>query len=72
MTKTIYMDNAATTLIKPRGVRKNMNYALERLGSPGRGGALLNLDLTDIAPLHIMPIKPYSFVNTFIILEVSP
>lgn len=34
----IYLDNAATTLIKPRGVSNAVVKALSELSSPGRGG----------------------------------
>lgn len=34
----IYLDNAATTLKKPRSVERAMDAALRQLGSPGRGG----------------------------------
>ena len=34
----IYFDNAATTLVKPQSVSKAMSEAVEKLGSPGRGG----------------------------------
>lgn len=34
----IYLDNAATTLIKPREVRQAAAAALHSMGSPGRGG----------------------------------
>jgi cysteine desulfurase family protein len=34
----IYFDNAATTLVKPKSVAKAMASAVDRLGSPGRGG----------------------------------
>lgn len=34
----IYLDNAATTLRKPASVARAMSWALENLGSPGRGG----------------------------------
>lgn len=34
----IYLDNAATTLVKPRGVRKAVDEAIRRCGSAGRSG----------------------------------
>ena len=34
----IYLDNAATTLIKPAAVTRAMQYALTSMSSPGRGG----------------------------------
>ncbi len=34
----IYLDNAATTLIKPPAVAKRMKWAVNNLASPGRGG----------------------------------
>ena len=34
----IYLDNAATTLVKPQSVSKAVSAALEKLGNPGRGG----------------------------------
>lgn len=34
----IYLDNAATTLEKPRQVAREMQYALNNMSSPGRGG----------------------------------
>ena len=36
----IYLDNAATTFLKPECVKKSVLYALNNLGSPGRGGYL--------------------------------
>ena len=33
----IYLDNAATTLVKPPGVSKNTAWAINHLSSPGRG-----------------------------------
>ncbi len=33
-----YLDNAATTLQKPRSVTRNVLWAMQNLGSPGRGG----------------------------------
>lgn len=33
----IYLDNAATTLIKPKQVARNVQYAVNHLSSPGRG-----------------------------------
>ena len=35
---TVYLDNAATTLIKPRSVIRASSGAMSALGSPGRGG----------------------------------
>lgn len=33
----IYLDNAATTLVKPKSVLQNVRYAVNHLSSPGRG-----------------------------------
>lgn len=45
----IYLDNAATTLFKPRGVRRNMDYALGHFGSPGRGGYSFSMNAAEAA-----------------------
>ncbi len=34
----IYLDNAATTVMKPRGVAESVAQAVKTLGTPGRGG----------------------------------
>jgi selenocysteine lyase/cysteine desulfurase len=34
----IYLDNGATTLVKPKGVRRAMARAMDNMSSPGRGG----------------------------------
>ena len=40
----IYLDNAATTLIKPPNVPKNAAWAFSHLSSPGRGGHKAAMD----------------------------
>jgi cysteine desulfurase family protein len=44
----IYLDNAATTLIKPPQVKEAMINALERAGNPGRGAHQPTLDASRI------------------------
>lgn len=38
MGRVVYLDNAATTMRKPRAVHRAVKAALERCASPGRGG----------------------------------
>ena len=40
----IYLDNAATSLPKPKGVARAMTLAIERFGNPGRSGHQASLD----------------------------
>ena len=68
----IYLDNAATTLIKPDKVYKVSMYALKRCGNPGRGGHLPSVYASDkifecrtlIAGLFNMEEKPENVVFT--------
>ncbi len=45
----IYLDNAATTLMKPPGVPKNVVRAFGHLSSPGRGGHKAAMDAAQTA-----------------------
>ncbi|NLA86475.1 MAG: aminotransferase class V-fold PLP-dependent enzyme, partial [Clostridiales bacterium] len=45
----IYLDNAATTLIKPTGVSKSAAWAFGHLSSPGRGGHKAAMDAAQTA-----------------------
>ncbi len=45
----IYLDNAATTLVKPRSVISNVQWAMNHLGSPGRGGHSYAMAAADMA-----------------------
>lgn len=45
----IYLDNAATTLIKPPGVLRNVTWAFGHLSSPGRGGHKAAMDAAQTA-----------------------
>ncbi len=45
----IYLDNAATTLYKPKNVGKAMQYALRNSASPGRGGHYFTRNAEKIA-----------------------
>jgi cysteine desulfurase family protein len=45
----IYLDNAATTMIKPSSVPKNVNWAFGHLSSPGRGGHKAAMDAAQTA-----------------------
>ena len=45
----VYFDNAATTLMKPRSVRKAASRAIRDLGSPGRGGHAYAMAAADMA-----------------------
>lgn len=44
----IYLDNAATTLIKPSSVGMNMQRALHCCGSPGRGGHRPSMNAAEV------------------------
>ena len=44
----IYLDNAATTLIKPPAVRHAVAYAYARCGSAGRGGHKAAMEAADV------------------------
>ncbi|SHH50533.1 cysteine desulfurase family protein [Sporobacter termitidis DSM 10068] len=45
----IYLDNAATTMIKPASVARNAAWAVGHLSSPGRGGYTAAMDASEIA-----------------------
>jgi cysteine desulfurase family protein len=45
----IYLDNAATTLMKPPSVQKNVAWAFGHLSSPGRGGHKAAMDAAQTA-----------------------
>lgn len=46
---TVYLDNAATTLMKPRAVARASMRAMSSLGSPGRGGHRYAMDAAETA-----------------------
>jgi cysteine desulfurase family protein len=45
----IYLDNAATSLLKPPGVAKSAAWAVGHLSSPGRGGHAAAMDAARVA-----------------------
>ncbi|MDR0906414.1 MAG: aminotransferase class V-fold PLP-dependent enzyme [Oscillospiraceae bacterium] len=49
MKNNVYLDNAATTLIKPRAVAAAMKNAVGTLASPGRGGHAASMRAAEIA-----------------------
>ena len=47
--KTVYLDNAATTFIKPSCVIRDLNFCLKRsCGNPGRSSHQLSLRASEI------------------------
>ncbi len=46
--RTVYLDNAATTMVKPPAVAKAVKKAINRLASPGRGGYAQSIRAADL------------------------
>ena len=46
--KKVYLDSAATTLVKPPKVAKTVNLAIRNLASPGRGGYAQSVRAADV------------------------